>query len=101
MHLISKVNQLIDIIESRCKESCLRKESNTIINLDLNEKVSFTYHVDIGVMMFYDNVWYTDEKRVSLAKGVEIVCMREKLIELVSNSCVNLVELERMAFQLS
>lgn len=104
--LKDKIDEIIDIIEKRCHESCITNEARGIFRFDLFEyqgvDAYFTYHESIGLMMFYGKVWYTDEKRIDRVSKVDIPNMREKLIQLITETDVMTIkDLERIAFEVS
>lgn len=104
--LKDKINELIDIIEKRCHESCQVDGARGIFKYDLFEDrgidAYFTYHEATGLIMFYGKVWYTDEERIERVSKVNIPNMREKLIQLISETDVMTIkDLERIAFEVS
>lgn len=99
MQSTQKVNELIDIMEKMCDNSCDNDESRGIAGLELNKDITFNYHKSLGLVMFYDGVWHTDEDRIDAV--VEVPSMRKKLIQLVNEDVVKLTDIERMAFELS
>ena len=100
MSLIQKVNELIDLLETTCEKHCLTENKNGV-TIEFNDEISFTYHNQIGVFLFYNDVWYTDEERIDRVKGIPIPNMREKMIELCANSKISIQSFEKTIFKLS
>lgn len=104
--LTNKINELIDIIEKRCHESCISHEVRGIHKFNLFKDhgidAYFTYHESTGLVMFYGKVWYTDEERIDRLSKVQLPNMREKLIQLITETDVMTIkDLERIAFEVS
>jgi hypothetical protein len=104
--LKDKINELINIIEKRCHESCQTEEVRGIHKFDLFEDCGvdayLTYHESIGLTMFYGKVWYTDEERIERVSKVQLPNMREKILQLITETDVMTIkDLERIAFEVS
>lgn len=101
-----KVDELIDIIEKRCHETCLTEKARGIFRFDLgkdnNIDIYLSYHESVGLTMYYGEIWYTDEKRIDRLTKVPIPNMREKITKLIMETdYVTIKDLERIAFELS
>lgn len=100
--MISKVNELIDMIEKKCHEICLCDETRGIFKLDLNDNIYLVYNEGIGLTMYYGKIWYTDEKRIDRLTKVELPNMRDKIIKLITETNnLKIDDLERIAFEIS
>jgi len=100
MDLIQKVDELIELFETTCKNICASAEERTLINIDLTPKISFSYHVDTGAMMFTDNVWYLNEKDMYKAPNVTTIGIHQKLGKLISLHVISIDQFEAMIFKL-
>jgi hypothetical protein len=101
MESTQKINELIDMFEKACEKSSETNKKEGFTGIVLNNEITFSYHESIGLMMVYGKIWYTDEKRIDRIPDIKFPNMREKLIQLVDNSYIDIKEIERMVFKLS
>lgn len=100
MELPKKVDELIELFETTCKNIC-DSTNNRAINIDLTPKISFLYQVDTGAMMFADNVWYLNEKDMYKAPNVTTIGIHQKLGKLISSHAISIDQFEAMLFKLA
>jgi hypothetical protein len=95
-----KVNELINMLEKACQQSPEINMQEGFAGIVLNDEITFSYYGPVGLIMFYGEIWYTDEERVDRVSDVNLPDMREKLIQLVDNFYIDIKEIERMVFRL-
>jgi hypothetical protein len=98
MSLKLKVNNLIDIFERQCRHYCKSSHTRDIPVIELKNDITFTFNIDIGLMMLFTGIWYTDEEKIRRVTAYT-PNMREKLYELVEKEHITIEELEKMIFK--